>query len=440
LTGLSTSQADNLACIDPIDSVSDYLNKTFPRVYETLSLEKVNTHGIVLTWEGSDSSLKPTLFTGHVDVVPVEPETLDNWTHPPFEGHYDGTYLWGRGSVDDKHAVSAALEAVSLLIEKQFIPRRTLILAFGFDEESKGRNGAGHISAHLAKKYGKDGIAVLVDEGGLGIGEIYGIPNVASPATGEKGYVDVKFSLTTPGGHSSIPPDHTSIGIVSQLVNSLEAHPFSPLLPLESPVFSLLSCAAEHGQLPSSLKKDIKRGARTDKKGNKARESAANEMYKLGGGARYLVTTSQAVDIIKAGVKVNALPEAVELTVNHRVAVGSEIQVRPFRRLHELFSRYIASFSALTDSHDHRPSKIISHDLFSRSLVNSRFRLTCSATRINQEARSTVPAEVISRSSALTSLDPLPFLRPTLLHGPFSLELFFTRLITRTTSSLLPVS
>ncbi|GAA5963110.1 hypothetical protein JCM3765_001773 [Sporobolomyces pararoseus] len=311
---------------DSFYGVSNYLNKTFPRVYETLSLEKVNTHGIVLTWEGSDSTLKPTLLTGHVDVVPVDPSTLDKWTYPPFKGHYDGTYLWGRGSVDDKHAVSAILEAVTLLLENQFVPKRTLVLAFGFDEESKGRQGAGHIQKHLEKKYGQDGIAVIVDEGGLGLGEMFGIQNAAVPATGEKGYVDIKFTLETPGGHSSIPPDHTSIGIVSQLVNSLEAHPFSPSLPLDSPVFSLLTCAAEHGQLPSNLKKDIKRGASDSKKANKARENAAKEVVKLGKAPRYLVSTSQAIDIIKAGVKVNALPESVELVANYRVAIGSSVE------------------------------------------------------------------------------------------------------------------
>ncbi|GAA6012255.1 hypothetical protein JCM11491_007073 [Sporobolomyces phaffii] len=310
---------------DAFYGVSDYLNQTFPRVYETLSLEKVNTHGIVLTWEGSDATLKPTLFAGHVDVVPVDPSTLDQWTHPPWKGFYDGEYLWGRGSVDDKHAVSAILEAVTLLIEKDFVPKRTLTIALGFDEESKGRNGAGHIQTYLEAKYGRDGVAVIVDEGGLGIGEQFGM-QAAIPAVGEKGYVDIKFTLTTPGGHSSIPPDHTSIGIISQLVTSLEANPFKPLLPLDSPVFSLLTCAAEHGQLPASLKRDVKHGATSDKKGSKAREAAANEVAKLGRGPRYLVSTSQAIDIIRAGVKVNALPESVELVANYRVAIGSEIQ------------------------------------------------------------------------------------------------------------------
>jgi hypothetical protein len=31
----------------------------------------------------------------------------------------------------------------------------------------------------------------------------------ATPSTSEKGYLDVKITLSTPGGHSSVPPPHT---------------------------------------------------------------------------------------------------------------------------------------------------------------------------------------------------------------------------------------
>jgi Gly-Xaa carboxypeptidase len=32
---------------------------------------------------------------------------------------------------------------------------------------------------------------------------------IARPAVGEKGYMDVSIELKTPGGHSSLPPEHT---------------------------------------------------------------------------------------------------------------------------------------------------------------------------------------------------------------------------------------
>lgn len=40
------------------------------------------------------------------------------------------------------------------------------------------------------------------------------------------------------------------------------------------------------------------------------------------------MTTSQAVDLVGGGVKVNALPETSFFVVNHRVAVDSTLQVR----------------------------------------------------------------------------------------------------------------
>lgn len=43
------------------------------------------------------------------DVVPVLPATRDLWTHDPYGGEYDGTYIWGRGSSDDKSGLIGIL-------------------------------------------------------------------------------------------------------------------------------------------------------------------------------------------------------------------------------------------------------------------------------------------------------------------------------------------
>jgi Gly-Xaa carboxypeptidase len=79
---------------DVMYDFAKYLKAAFPRVHKDLKVEKVNTHGLVFTWQGSDEALKPTLLMAHQDVVPVPDATLDAWTHPPFEGVYDGTYIW----------------------------------------------------------------------------------------------------------------------------------------------------------------------------------------------------------------------------------------------------------------------------------------------------------------------------------------------------------
>ena len=48
-------------------------------------------------------------FAGHVDVVPVGDEA--HWRHPPFSGTVEEGWLHGRGAVDMKGGVGAALAA-----------------------------------------------------------------------------------------------------------------------------------------------------------------------------------------------------------------------------------------------------------------------------------------------------------------------------------------
>jgi len=42
-----------------------YLKAAYPRIHAELELEKVNTHGLLYTWKGTDESLKPTLLMAH---------------------------------------------------------------------------------------------------------------------------------------------------------------------------------------------------------------------------------------------------------------------------------------------------------------------------------------------------------------------------------------
>ncbi|KAK6203428.1 uncharacterized protein RJT21DRAFT_119584 [Scheffersomyces amazonensis] len=294
-----------------------YLEDTFPVIYENLEVEYVNTYGLVYTWKGSNTALKPLLLTAHQDVVPVQKDTLDDWTYPPFEGHYDGKFIYGRGSSDCKNVLVGILESIELLISKGYTPSRTVIAAFGFDEESSGRRGAYNIGKHLEKKWGKDSIYAILDEGpGLQKDPVTG-QIIAAAATGEKGYTDVIVELTTPGGHSSVPPDHTSIGIMSELAYIIERDPYSPIFTDQNPLLKYLQCLAVNSdKVPTLTKKAILR-AGFDKFAN----GKVVEVISRRAETKYLIRTSQAIDIVKGGEKANALPENVKLTVNHRISV-----------------------------------------------------------------------------------------------------------------------
>lgn len=310
---------------DIFHSLGAYLEESFPGVYKTLDVEKVNTHGLLFTWKGTEAELKPTVLMAHQDVVPVPDATINQWTHPPFSGYWDGKFVWGRGASDCKNQLLGILEAVEALVHSGFQPKRTLVLSFGFDEEISGHRGAGELSQALVKRYGHDGAAIIVDEGAANL-EGWGA-NWAIPGVGEKGYVDVTVTVRMPGGHSSIPPAHNGIGVAAELISLIEANPWEPFLSDENPYLSMLYCGAEHApEFPSKIKNLLEKRSQQSgcqKKGHK--DHLALEAAKAGLAIKYLFTTSQAVDLISGGVKTNALPERTTFTINHRINVGSSI-------------------------------------------------------------------------------------------------------------------
>lgn len=52
------------------------------------------------------------------------------------------------------------------MIEHGFQPTRSVVLSFGFDEETSGLNGAAELAKALLLTYGEHAFAFIVDEGG----------------------------------------------------------------------------------------------------------------------------------------------------------------------------------------------------------------------------------------------------------------------------------
>ncbi|KAK2597024.1 hypothetical protein N8I77_012898 [Diaporthe amygdali] len=334
----------------PFTQIPEVLEDLYPKIYKYASVETVNKFGLVYTVSGSDETLAPILLTAHQDVVPVEEETLDQWEHPPFEAHYNETdgYLWGRGASDDKSAITALMSAMeALLSQDEYQPRRTVVFAFGFDEECSGHRGAGEILKHLEDKYGEGGMAVILDEGGAGLQSL-GDTLYALPAVYEKGYLDVWFDLNVVGGHSSTPTPHTAIGIMSEIVTSLESNSFKPEIQEGSPVHQGLICLAQHSpKAYPELTYLVRRGDL---------RAAAYALAQMSAQTQYFIQTSQAVDWIAGGNKINALPEFVTLGVNHRYApqdsVGG-IQDRIVRVVDNVARKYNLQLKAFEGDEDY---------------------------------------------------------------------------------------
>ncbi|KAF8917086.1 hypothetical protein CPB85DRAFT_1215636 [Mucidula mucida] len=357
--------------VDPrwevFESMHKYLADAFPLVHKTLSLTKVNTYGLLYEWTGSDASLKPLLLAAHQDVVPVHPNTVDEWDHPPFSGYFDGTRIWGRGSFDDKSGLIGILIIIESLLEKGFKPTRTVVLSFGFDEETSGLQGAASLAKAMLGIYGKDAFELIVDEGS-GYTEVYGIP-LATPGIVEKGYLDTKLEIAAPGGHSSIPPSHTSIGMLAALLTELENNPFPLKLSKEDVVYDNLQCLAAHGKdVPKKLRDAIEWSSYSSK-GLRAIEKIIfkDQFY------RSLVGTTQAIDLINGGVKTNALPEQAWAVVNHRISILSSIDAtiahdtKTFKKLAKEFNLTYTSFGEVINEGAPEKTLVLS-DAFGNAL------------------------------------------------------------------------
>ncbi|KAF8826042.1 hypothetical protein HHX47_DHR6000409 [Lentinula edodes] len=150
-------------------------------------------------------------------------------------------------------------------------------------------------------------------------GTIFALPGVS-----EKGYFDASIEILAPGGHSSIPPEHTSIGLLSLLIVSLEANPHLPRLTRNGTAFAAAKCAVEHapeGRFPHSMKDLAHRAMNAHDE--IALEKFSKALFSSIPFFDVLSHTTQAVDLITGGIKTNMLPQRAGAIVNHRIAEHS---------------------------------------------------------------------------------------------------------------------
>ncbi|HEX5214563.1 MAG TPA: M20/M25/M40 family metallo-hydrolase [Vicinamibacterales bacterium] len=199
----------------------DYLAAEFPNVARALTREVVAEHSLLYTWPSAGTA-PPIVLTAHLDVVPA---TDDGWTRPPFAGAVEAGRIHGRGALDDKTAVVGILEAVEALLARGFTPARPIYLAFGHNEEGGGdASGAAAIAALLKARGVKNGW--VLDEGGLIYDRMPGVSQpVALVGIAEKGYLNLELRVDAAGGHSSMPPRETAVGILARALDRIERQP-----------------------------------------------------------------------------------------------------------------------------------------------------------------------------------------------------------------------
>jgi carboxypeptidase PM20D1 len=313
---LPTVSGEDPAGIDPRPFLALHrqLEEDFPATHAALRREVIGGLSLLFTWPGSDPALQPILLMGHTDVVPVEPGTEEQWTHRPFSGAIAQGYVWGRGTTDDKPTVLGTLEAVEMLLNEGFQPRRTVLLAFGHDEEVGGSEGARAIATLLRERGVR--LAMVLDEGGvIGDGLLPGLrPPTALVGVAEKGYASVELIARASGGHSSMPPPSTAIGTLAAAITRLEERQMPARLDGASRDLFLnigpelpLAQRAAFANLWLTRPLVLRQLAGTP---------SSNAM----------VRTTSAATLVQGGTRDNVLPGRASAVVNFRILPGDSVE------------------------------------------------------------------------------------------------------------------
>lgn len=197
--------------------VADYLKGVLEKEgipVEVFALEP-NRPNIVARLKGNGSK-RPLLIMAHTDTVNVDAK---KWTHPPFSAARDGGYIYGRGTVDDKDNVVAALMTM-LLLKRQNVPLdRDVIFLAEAGEEGSTRIG---IQFMANQHYDAIDAEFCYAEGG-NVTRMDGKVKFASVQTLEKIPRAIRLTAKGTAGHGSVPLEDNAVAHLGNAVGAIAA-------------------------------------------------------------------------------------------------------------------------------------------------------------------------------------------------------------------------
>lgn len=264
---------------------------------------------LVTRYEGNGSK-RPILIMGHTDVVGVQ---ADKWTEPPFSGLRKDGYIWGRGTLDDKDNVTAALIVMLLLNRLDVEMDRDII----FLAES-GEEGTPHVGINYMVDEHWDVIEAefALAEGG-GMQEVDGHVHVVGVQTTEK--MPRRATLVARGtaGHGSRPRLDNAVHMIAEAVARAGAW--------ETPISFNETTRAYFERMATISEGDTAfRYANVD---NPEYQQEIDAWFRENDSHHYSsLRTSVVPTIIDAGFRKNVIPSEASAVLDIRMLPGEDVE------------------------------------------------------------------------------------------------------------------
>ena len=289
---------------------ADYLQQVFEK--EGLSpkqfaLDPARSN-LVVRIKGNGSK-RPLLVMGHTDVVGVQEE---KWSVAPFDAVVQDGYIFGRGALDDKDNVTAALMLMLLLKRHNVALDRDVIFLSESGEEGTTKFG---IDFMIEKHWDEIEAQYCLAEGGS-VTSRDGKVRYVSIATTEKVPRRIRLIARGTAGHGSVPRVDNAVSKLATAVSKLAAwQPPMRLNDTTREYFERLATisppeqAARYNHLA-----DPKQRPRIE------RYFAQHEPHHYS-----ILRTSVVPTILKAGFRMNVIPSEAEATIDIRALPDENI-------------------------------------------------------------------------------------------------------------------
>ena len=245
---------------------------------------------------------RPLILMAHSDVVPAERK---QWSVDPFAAEVRDDYLYGRGAVDTKSLLAAELAVMVEIKRRNIKLSRDLILMSEADEEA-GSSGIEWLIQHSWPKLDAE---FAFNEGGS-VWESKNGTRVFLIQTSEKIPTRVILTARGPAGHGSLPRSDNSVLRLSRaLVKLADAEQPVRLTGPTRRYLRELSAFPEYDWLASLLPK-------LDTPATIAAAAAQIRSRDLELDAALHTTVTPTM--LKAGIKINMIPNSAEAQVDVR--------------------------------------------------------------------------------------------------------------------------
>jgi acetylornithine deacetylase/succinyl-diaminopimelate desuccinylase-like protein len=263
-----------------------------------------NRSNVVARLKGSGRQ-RPLLIMGHTDVVTVD---AAKWKFPPFSATRDGGYVYGRGTVDDKDNLTAALMTM-LLLKRQSVPLdRDVIFLAESGEEGTSNVGIGYM---VSQRFADIEAEYCLAEGGS-VNRIGGQVKYATVQTLEKIPRAIELVAHGISGHGSVPLKSNPIVHLAGAVAKVgEWRPDIRLNETTGTYFRKLAAIS-----PPDVARYYRDVLSTDPK---VRAAADDWLFENEPRHSSMLRTSVSPNIFTGGYRYNVIPSEAKVTLDVRM-------------------------------------------------------------------------------------------------------------------------